>query len=64
MDLNDTPEQAEYRARVRSWIEEHRDEAPVLRGEGAIKDEDEAIRAHRGWQRKLAIVNEIGRAHV
>ena len=50
MDLNDTPEQAEYRAQVRSWIEEHRDEAPILRGEGAIEDEDEAIRAHRTWQ--------------
>ena len=60
MDLNDTPEQAEYRARVRSWIEEHRDEAPVLRGEGAIEDEDEAIRAHRGWQRKLAEAGYAG----
>src|SRR5687768_10845426 len=32
VDLNDTPEQAQYREKVRSWLEEHRDEAPVLRG--------------------------------
>ena len=37
MDLNDTPEQAEYRAKVRAWFEEHKGEAPVLRGEGAIQ---------------------------
>ena len=54
MDLNDTPEQAEYRAKVRAWLQEHRDEAPVLRGEDAIQDEDEAVAAHRAWQRKLA----------
>jgi alkylation response protein AidB-like acyl-CoA dehydrogenase len=60
VDLNDTPEQAQYRARVRSWLEEHRDEAPVLRGDGAIEDEQEAIAAHRGWQRKLAEAGFVG----
>ena len=54
MDLNDTPEQAEFRTRVRAWLEEHKDEAPVLRGEGALKDEDEIVAARREWQRKLA----------
>ena len=54
MDLNDTPEQAEYRKRVQAWLEEHKSEAPVLRGEGALKDEDEIISARREWQRKLA----------
>ncbi len=54
MDLNDTPEQAEYRACVRTWLEEHRDEAPVLRGEGALKDEDEIVAARRAWQARLA----------
>ncbi len=54
MDLNDTPQQAEYRAKVRSWLEEHKHEAPVLQGEGAIEDEHEAVEAHRAWQRKLA----------
>lgn len=54
MDLNDTPEQAEYRERVRAWLEEHKSEAPVLRGEGALSDEDEIISSRREWQRKLA----------
>jgi alkylation response protein AidB-like acyl-CoA dehydrogenase len=54
VDLNDTPEQAQYRERVRSWLEEHRGEAPVLRGEGALRDEDEIVAARREWQRKLA----------
>jgi alkylation response protein AidB-like acyl-CoA dehydrogenase len=60
VDLNDTPEQAEYRAKVRDWLEQHRDEAPVLRGEGAIKDEEEAVAAHREWQRKLAEAGFVG----
>jgi alkylation response protein AidB-like acyl-CoA dehydrogenase len=60
LDLNDTPEQAEYRAKVRAWLEEHASEAPVLRGEGAIEDEDEAIAAHRAWQRKLAEGGFVG----
>jgi alkylation response protein AidB-like acyl-CoA dehydrogenase len=34
LDLNDTPELAEYREGIRGWLEEHRDEAPVIRGEG------------------------------
>ena len=28
MDLNDTPELAEYRTKVRAWLEEHAHEAP------------------------------------
>jgi alkylation response protein AidB-like acyl-CoA dehydrogenase len=54
VDLNDTPEQAAYREQVRSWLEEHKAEAPVLQGEGAITDEDEIIAARRAWQGKLA----------
>jgi len=54
VDLNDTPEQAQYREQVRAWLEEHKAEAPVLRGEGALKDEDEIVAARREWQRKLA----------
>ena len=60
MDLNDTPEQAEYRAKVRAWFDEHRGEAPVLRGEGAIRREDEATEAHRAWQRTLAEAGFVG----
>ena len=54
MDLNDTPEQAAYREKVRSWLEEHKGEAPVLQGEGALADEDEITAARRAWQGRLA----------
>jgi alkylation response protein AidB-like acyl-CoA dehydrogenase len=60
LDLNDSSDQAEYRARVRAWLDEHRDEAPILRGEGAIEDEDEVIAARRAWQRKLAEGGFVG----
>jgi alkylation response protein AidB-like acyl-CoA dehydrogenase len=60
VDLNDTPEQAEYRERVAAWLSEHKDEAPVLRGEGALKDEDEIVAARREWQRKLAEAGMAG----
>jgi alkylation response protein AidB-like acyl-CoA dehydrogenase len=54
VDLDDTPEQAAYRAQVRSWLEEHAPEAPVLTGPGALQDEDQIIAARRAWQGKLA----------
>ena len=54
MDLDDTPEQAAYRAQVRSWLDEHKSEAPILQGPGAIQDEDEIVAARRVWQGKLA----------
>jgi alkylation response protein AidB-like acyl-CoA dehydrogenase len=54
VDLDDTPEQAAYRATVRSWLEEHKSEAPILQGPGALEDEDEIIAARRAWQGKLA----------
>ncbi|HEX3517908.1 MAG TPA: acyl-CoA dehydrogenase family protein [Solirubrobacteraceae bacterium] len=54
MDLDDTPEQAAYRAQARSWLEEHKAEAPVLTGPGALEDEQEILKARRTWQGKLA----------
>jgi len=60
VDLRDTPEQAEYRAKVRTWLQEHGNEAPILRGEGAIEDEAEAVQAHRAWQRQLAEAGFVG----
>ncbi|HEY7831627.1 MAG TPA: acyl-CoA dehydrogenase family protein [Solirubrobacteraceae bacterium] len=54
MDLDDTPEQAAHRTKVRAWLEEHKSEAPVLQGPGALTDEDEIIAARRAWQGKLA----------
>jgi alkylation response protein AidB-like acyl-CoA dehydrogenase len=54
VDLDDTPEQAAYRVQVRSWLEEHKPEAPVLQGSDAIQDEEEIVAARRAWQGKLA----------
>ena len=50
MDLNDTPEQAEYRERVRAWLQEHRDQAPPRSGQL----EGEYLTARRRWQGQLA----------
>jgi alkylation response protein AidB-like acyl-CoA dehydrogenase len=54
VDLDDTPDQAAYRAQVRSWLEEHKSEAPILQGPDALQDEQEIIAARRKWQGKLA----------
>jgi alkylation response protein AidB-like acyl-CoA dehydrogenase len=54
VDLDDTPDQAAYRAQVRGWLEEHKPEAPVLQGPDAVQDEQEVIAARRKWQGKLA----------
>ena len=56
MDLNDTPEQARYRAKVRAWLEEHRHEAPAEQGE----DDAAYIAARRAWQGKLAAAGLAG----
>src|SRR4051794_22551766 len=45
MDLNDTPELAQYRAQVRAWLEAHAPDAPPNRDD---------VAAHRAWQRELA----------
>ena len=54
MDLNDTPEQAEYRAQIRAWLDEHKAQAPVIMGDGALTDPDEILAARRAWQGRLA----------
>jgi alkylation response protein AidB-like acyl-CoA dehydrogenase len=54
VDLEDTPQQAAYRAQVRSWLSQHAPEAPVIAGPDAITDEDELLAARRAWQGKLA----------
>ncbi len=54
MDLDDTLQQAAYRAEVRKWLEEHTSEAPITSGPDAIRDEDEMVAARRAWQGKLA----------
>jgi alkylation response protein AidB-like acyl-CoA dehydrogenase len=59
VDLSDSPEQAEYRARVRSWLEGHRDQAPPSRRRGDAED-SAAVEAHRAWQRALAEAGLVG----
>jgi alkylation response protein AidB-like acyl-CoA dehydrogenase len=57
VDLDDTPEQAAHRTRVRAWLGEHKGEAPVIGNPthpDAITDEAEIISARRAWQGKLA----------
>jgi alkylation response protein AidB-like acyl-CoA dehydrogenase len=49
VDLNDTPELAEYRAQVRAWLADHKQEAPAARG-----DDDASVAARRAWQKRLA----------
>jgi alkylation response protein AidB-like acyl-CoA dehydrogenase len=51
VDLNDTPQQAEYREKVRSWLEAHKDEAPPRHGSS---EDGGYIDARRAWQGKLA----------
>jgi alkylation response protein AidB-like acyl-CoA dehydrogenase len=51
VDLNDTPQQAEYREKVRSWLEEHKGEAPPRQGS---YEDSSYIDARRAWQGKLA----------
>jgi alkylation response protein AidB-like acyl-CoA dehydrogenase len=50
VDLNDTPEQAQYRAKIRAWLEDHKHEAPPT--SGAL--EGEYLAARRAWQGRLA----------
>ncbi len=54
MDLNDTPELAEYRLKVRAWLDEHKAAAPTMRAEDEGASEDEHVARRRAWQRELA----------
>jgi alkylation response protein AidB-like acyl-CoA dehydrogenase len=51
VDLNDTPEQAEFRKEVRAWLEANKADAPPRAGSS---EDSEYINARRAWQRKLA----------
>ncbi|HEX7300453.1 MAG TPA: acyl-CoA dehydrogenase family protein [Solirubrobacteraceae bacterium] len=54
MDLNDTPQQAQYRAKARAWLQEHRGEAPEVRGTRAGAEDDAYLDGRRRWQGRLA----------
>jgi alkylation response protein AidB-like acyl-CoA dehydrogenase len=52
MDLNDTPDLAEYRAKVRAWLEAHKAQAPGNPG-SQQHETPEIIAARRAWQAEL-----------
>jgi alkylation response protein AidB-like acyl-CoA dehydrogenase len=54
VDLNDTPQQAEYREKVRAWLEENRSAAPPVSSTRAGAEDDGYVDARRAWQGKLA----------
>ena len=56
MDLNDTPEQAEYRARIRAKLEELKPHAPKMRSGIGADD----ISEFRAWQHRLAEAGLVG----
>jgi len=51
VDLNDTPEQAKYRAEARAWLEANMEQAPPRAGS---YEDDDYVNARRTWQRRLA----------
>ena len=57
MDLNDTPEQAAFRAQVRGWLEEHKAGAPPASGDSG---DTAYIDGRRAWQDKLAEAGYAG----
>jgi alkylation response protein AidB-like acyl-CoA dehydrogenase len=54
VDLNDTPQQAAYREKVRAWLDQHKAHAPEVRGTRAGAEDDAYIAARRRWQGRLA----------
>lgn len=56
MDLNDTPEQADFRARAREWIAAHRHESPPPATHFHAADPG----PYRAWQGKLAKAGLVG----
>jgi alkylation response protein AidB-like acyl-CoA dehydrogenase len=51
VDLNDTPEQAAYRAEARAWLEANKQQAPPRSGS---YEDSQYIDARRAWQGRLA----------
>jgi alkylation response protein AidB-like acyl-CoA dehydrogenase len=54
VDLNDTPEQAAYREKVRSWLEQHKADAPAVRATRAGAEDEAYLNERRAWQGELA----------
>jgi len=51
VDLDDTPEQAAFRAQARAWLEANKEQAPARSGSN---DDQDYVDARRVWQRRLA----------
>jgi alkylation response protein AidB-like acyl-CoA dehydrogenase len=51
LDLNDTPEQAAYRAEARAWLQANKDQAPPRTGSS---EDSEYTDSRRAWQGRLA----------
>jgi alkylation response protein AidB-like acyl-CoA dehydrogenase len=51
VDLNDTPEQAVYREKVRAWLDVNKQQAPPRSGS---YEDMEYVDSRRAWQRRLA----------
>jgi alkylation response protein AidB-like acyl-CoA dehydrogenase len=56
LNLDDTPEQAEFRARARAWLEQHRAESPPP----ALGLHVDDPAPYRRWQSKLADAGLVG----
>ena len=57
MDLNDTPDQAAFRTRVQSWLQEHKADAPPASGDSG---DTAYIDSRRAWQDRLAEAGYAG----
>jgi alkylation response protein AidB-like acyl-CoA dehydrogenase len=59
VDLTDTPELAEYRRKVRGWLEKNKAYAPASKA-GLHVNSTEGIEPLRAWQRRLAEAGLVG----
>jgi alkylation response protein AidB-like acyl-CoA dehydrogenase len=57
MDLDDTPDQAAWRAEVRAWLAKHTADAPPARGD---LEDPRYVEVRREWQRKLTEAGLVG----
>jgi alkylation response protein AidB-like acyl-CoA dehydrogenase len=51
VDLNDSPQQAEYRTQARAWLQDNKAQAPPRSGS---YEDSSYVDARRSWQRRLA----------
>ncbi|HLW70330.1 MAG TPA: acyl-CoA dehydrogenase family protein [Candidatus Binataceae bacterium] len=59
MEMSDSPEQAEFRARARDWLARNKPSNIMDRG-FALAIDDESVRALKDWQRRLYDAGYLG----